>query len=50
MNFATAEKETLGERQEPDAPSEELKAQLTAGWREAIAKFFEPDLEASTVS
>jgi hypothetical protein len=37
------------EDHEPEDPSDELKEQLTARWLEAIGKFFEPDMEASTV-
>lgn len=45
----TAESVTHREGQEPEEPSDELKAQLSARWLEAVGKFFEPNLEASTV-
>ena len=45
----TAETATDREGQGPEEPSDELKAQLSARWLEVVGKFFEPDLEASTV-
>lgn len=45
----TAIEATHREGQVDAEPSDELKAQLSARWLEAVGEFFEPDLEASTV-
>jgi hypothetical protein len=44
-----AETATQDEVHEPDDSSDELKVQLGVRWREAVGRFFEPNLEASTV-